>query len=413
MKGRNIYIICLVIAFFLLAKVYLNAPPKFIWNPSYQHNDHQPLGCFVFDSLMTSTLPDGYALTPKSLWQLDNDSAFDGNILLHAIPDEGFSINENSLLSLLRKGHNVCIAVHSLSHEMNDSLRLEPRRHFFISSLFNNLTQTQRQGVIRWKKQPGMYTRNEYPMYSQLCFETDNPDYKTDTLSSKWEVLASFSDDNGEAPAVISRRFGKGKLIICYTPMLMTNYGMLDGRTAEYVMRILSQLGKGKLIRTTSYCLQDKEEEETSPLRYFLQHPPLKWAIWLTVLTLLAFMLFSIRRQQRPIPLPQKYVNRQLEFVKHIGTLYAERLDPLDLLCKRFVYFAEFLRREVQIDICDESEDESNFARLSMLTGKPLQDFSFIKHVRRMSSESPLVTVDSMKIYIDKMEEIENEIKQT
>ena len=144
--------------------------------------------------------------------------------------------------------------------------------------------------------------------------------------------------------------------------------------------------------------------------KFMKKCPPLKWAIWLTVLTLLAFMLFSIRRQQRPIPLPQKYVNRQLEFVKHIGTLYAERLDPLDLLCKRFVYFAEFLRREVQIDICDENEDEANFARLSMLTGRPLQDFSFIKFVRRMSTESPLVTVDSMKIYIDKMEEIENEI---
>ncbi len=50
-----------------------------------------------------------------------------------------------------------------------------------------------------------------------------------------------------------------------------------------------------------------------------------------------------------------------MEFTELIGTLYFQKKDHEDLVRKKFTYFAEELRREIQVDIEEVADDERSF----------------------------------------------------
>ena len=106
-----------------------------------------------------------------------------------------------------------------------------------------------------------------------------------------------------------------------------------------------------------------------SPFRYFLSQPPLRWALYLSMVSILLFMIFTARRKQRAIPVIREPENKSLEFTKLIGTLYYQKHDHANLVHKKFTYFAEVLRREIQVDVEEVADDERSFHRIAQKTG--------------------------------------------
>ena len=93
-----------------------------------------------------------------------------------------------------------------------------------------------------------------------------------------------------------------------------TNYGMLTGNLSGYIFRLMSQMED--LPWSALRCIWRCQirmwavRNQESPFRYFLEQPPLRWALYLTVLTILIFMLFTARRRQRVIPVVEKPKNK-------------------------------------------------------------------------------------------------------
>ena len=122
-------------------------------------------------------------------------------------------------------------------------------------------------------------------------------------------------------------------------------------------------------------------------------------------------MIFTARRRQRAIPIIREPENKSLEFTELIGTLYYQKKNHADLVRKKFTYFAEELRREVQVDIEETADDERSFRRIAQKTGMDEEEIRrFIRDVRPISYGDYVVTDTEMKQYIDKMNEIINHI---
>ncbi len=68
-------------------------------------------------------------------------------------------------------------------------------------------------------------------------FESNEFRYET-------EVDSLTTDSLVYMPVAMSRRWGKGEVILVSTPLIFTNYGMLDGKNATYIFRLLSQMGE-------------------------------------------------------------------------------------------------------------------------------------------------------------------------
>lgn len=196
--------------------------------------------------------------------------------------------------------------------------------------------------------------------------------------------------------------------------MLFTNYGILDDECRDFVMRVLTQVADRPVVRTTAYLsnIGKYTEEEQSPLRYFLTQPPLRWAIYLTLLTIIIFMVFTARRRQRIIPIVEEPENRNREFVGLIATLYEQRRDYRDLVLKKFTYFAEELRREQHLDITDAADDDRNIGLLAQRTGINADEIAtLIAELRQLHDDEQPISRKTMANYLKQMNFIKNQLQ--
>ena len=114
---------------------------------------------------------------------------------------------------------------------------------------------------------------------------------------------------------------------------------------------------------------------ERSPLDHLLSYRPLRWAFYTLLFAAVLFMVFTARRRQRVMPIVERPANRNLEFVRLLGTIYYRRHDNHDLFMKKYTYFREELRRKQLIDL-DNIQVEVNARTLAQLMGVEEKDLN-------------------------------------
>lgn len=424
MKGSRWFVIGIVAFLVIMFAVEYHLPKKFVWTPTYSHYDEQPFGCAVFDSVLSSSLPSGYALSKKSLYQLEQeDSTQNKGVLIIANSLSLHQTDVEALLKMADRGDKIMLASTHFGYLLEDTLRFTCSYSYFNAMSLRKYASSlgMKKDTIYWTED-SVYPNKYYCYYPQLCASHF---LRCDSLPMKVLAEKNFLSkatyeitDKDTAkiyrayhPLVaFSRPWGKGEVILVSTPLLFTNYGMLDGNNANYLFRLLSQMGELPIVRTEGY-MKETAQKQLSPFRYFLSQPPLRWGLYLTVITILLFMVFTARRKQRAIPIVRQPENKSLEFIKLIGTLYSQKKNHSDLVRKKFIYFAEELRREIQVDIEDEANDERTIRRVVRKTGMDTEEISrFVHEIRPIINEKKTVTDTEMKYCINKMNKIINHI---
>ena len=355
-----------------------NAPSKFVWEPTFNHYDKQPFGCAVFDSLMEKSVPAGYEVTRKTIAQLEREG-YGKKPHAFLIQTDRFSPSATDIRSLdrlLKAGNKVFIATSDIEPDsLYPDLQVDINGQYGFSPMevkSSIANQSIPYDTLVWSHQLP-YQEKEYSVYSAMIGYTVIIGEKTvcDTLVRCWvSEEDSDSTDGYWLARVVRIKRGKGELFVSCDPLLMTNYGILDTQTNGLIFRMMSQFRGLPIIRTEAYGPYTEYETDT-PLRFWLQNEPLRWAIYLTLGGLLLFCMFYARRRQRVIPVVEEPANRSLEFVKLIGTLYHQKHINRDLLQKKYSYFAETLRRMTMIDVEDVESRKENIAQIAIRTGMP------------------------------------------
>lgn len=423
MKGSRWFILSIMAFLLILFAVEYHLPKKFVWSPTFGHYDAQPFGCAVFDSLLASSLPNGYSLSKKTLYQLEQeDTVHNRSVLVMAENLVLQEVDVKALLKMAERGDKIMLASNIFGRQLRDTLGFESYSGYFNWIQFKKYaTSLLQKDSLLWTGDSAVYPRQAFYFYPLLC----NSYFWKDSLQGK--VLAQkrvftkeyrygtdadsvSSDSLRYCPVALSYPFGKGKIILVSTPLLFTNYGMLDGGNSTYLFRILSQMGDLPVVRTEGY-IKETAQVEQSPFRYLLSQPPLRWALYLTMTGILLFMVFTAKRRQRVIPVIREPANKSLEFTGLIGTLYYQKKDYAGLVRKKYTYFAEELRREIQVDIEEVADDGRSFHRIAQKTGMDEEVISaFIREIRPVIYGGRTIFSEEMKRYIDKMNEIINHI---
>lgn len=407
MKGRTVYIISIVVFIVLVITAELTMPKPFRWVPTFSTVDKQPFGSYVFDSLLRQAMPGRYHVKYMNWHEIKTDSmARRSNIL---ITEDSYYDATDNLYELVDSGMNVCIAASNIDFEILDTLSLT-REWLEVTSIYlrSRLTGTQIPDTIDWPSD-GTFAPRHFLIRDGIATSfIEEPD----SVTTHNTFHAFIRKKSLNIPCVASCPFGRGRFILCTTPLLFTNYGMLDGDNAQFVLRVLSLMDTRRdFIRITSSVPRLNEEGEVrpdTPLQYFVMNAPLRWAIYLALGLVVLFMILHIRRRQRAIPVYRDPENRQLEFAQLIGTLYHQKGDHADLLRKKYNYFAEHLRRELLIDIDNEADDRENFQRIAAQTGLAERDIAgYISSIRQLvKEEEPMVSDTMLHMYFEKMDEI-------
>lgn len=413
MRFSRVFALCILAFLALVFVMQYRMPREFNWRESYSPNSKQPFGCKVFDNVLAATLPNGYEVTKKSFYQLKNDSfGKPRTVIAHKYAFSMYDIDVESMLKMAERGDKIVLIGNGFQNEINDTLGISVA-YESLKDLpdFGKISDFRRDTIIVWTGDSARFKPRAILAYPKLMETFLIIDTVPKTVRREYKSLAQHKNVDSYH-AVLEFPMGKGSIYLVSASLLFTNYGILDDECRDFVMRVLTQVADRPVVRTTAYLPSTEKEEEPSPLRYFLTQKPLRWAIYLTLLTLIIFMAFTARRRQRIIPLVEEPQNRNREFVGLIATLYEQRRDYRDLVLKKFTYFAEELRREQHIDISDPSEDAQNLSRLAKNTGLETDEIAaLIGELRRLQADEQPISRKTMTNYLKRINHIKNQLQ--
>ena len=323
MKFSRVFALAVTAFLALVFVSELRAPKRFRWEPTFGHADRQPYGCYVVDSVLSASLPQGYRVGHKTLYQLQQQLSSPHGIIVIAEQASLSPTDVRAALRLAAGGHHLLLASSYVGEALEDSLRC----HGSWMTSPSDLLQYVRAGngrdtIVFHRRRDGDSLPTTYTYYYYGALLTRELLLLRD--SSQCRMLSgppsSQPGDSLQRAYAVECRIGRGSITWVSTPLVMTNYGMLDGRNYEYLFRLLSQLHGLPTIRTEAYGPAEQQARQT-PLRYLLSQRPLRWALYLALFTLLLALGFGSRRRQRVIPVVEPPPNQLLAFVKMMGTL--------------------------------------------------------------------------------------------
>ena len=454
MKSSRNFLFAMLVLFVLFCLLQVNLPKKFVWSPTFSHVDKQPFGCFVFDSVLTQSLPNGYHVTKKTFFQLDQEHAKERISVLMVVDQQDLKqLDVKYLCNIARRGGKVMVVASSSFDDGRNAdtvvvdelertfkVKIEDGLYFSLRGILSGLKahDNDMYDTIYWNNRETMYAAQPYRMFYNMVggtlfvdsvpkvkrlaytLSTAGYDYKYDSLyvgdftrfdtivdkKERIERIDTFAIK--KVPTAVSVPYGKGEVIFVSSPLLFTNYGMLEGNTFVYIFRLMSYLADLPVYRTEAYVKTDAMlVAEQSPFREFIKRPPLRWALYLALLGVVLFMIFTARRRQRVIPIMSKPANRSLEFIQLIGTLYYQRKDHVDLVRKKFKLFAEELRKTAGVDISDVNTDDREYLLLAEKTGMNCDRLKkVIRQIRLVLHSEGNISVEEMRSLIDAMDTI-------
>lgn len=417
MKLNRWFVVGILVFLVVMFIVELQLPKNFSWNPTFRHADKQPFGCYLFDDLMSATMPKGYSVTDSSLFQLAQDSTERRGVLVVADRLNLIPAEMNAVLRMARNGSHVMLVAHGLGMFAEDTLGVDVRGGFESFDLQNFVKFNKERETMKWKSRTLGYQPRNYAVFHPLVtshFRVEK-NTKHDTIGKPIDQQAFNKDDY---PLVVTFRHGKGFITFASVPLLFTNYAVVDEdeqhrKTIGFTLRCLSPLKQLPVVRTEAYC-PSHDPAEQSPLRYFISQPPLRWAIYVAMIGALLFLIFEGRRRQRIIPVVKAPENHSLEFVRLMGTLYYHSRERRSLVVRKWTYFAEELRRTAHIDVTDASEDDVTMPTLARMTAVSEQELrTLVRRLRLLAEETDdeqEISRQQMKQYIDQMNWIINNI---
>ncbi|MES2730963.1 MAG: DUF4350 domain-containing protein [Bacteroidota bacterium] len=375
------YILVLTLTLALVVTVELLSPQPVNWNPSLVKKDKIPFGTHILYNLISDIFPNQAIRTATNTiyeeLELPDSSQALANYLFI---DNTFQPGEedvHSLLEWVSEGNNVFIAAEQFGGKIADTLKLKTEFDFqtFTDSFpvnFVNPTLQLAKGYT--------FSRVNTPMYFA----------RLDTLRSL--VLGV---DSLNRPNFIQTNWGKGHFFLHSLPLAFTNYHLLFNNNAEYISKSLSYLPVRPLI-WDEYYKPGRQEDSQSPLRFFVQNEALRWALYLSLLALVLFILFEAKRRQRIIPIIQPLTNTTLEFTETVGRLYFQHQDHKNIGEKKITYLLDFIRSRYFLPTTQRNSAfyENLHRKTGIEKGEIIHLFDVIENVQRQTMIAEVELLD-------------------
>lgn len=342
-------------------------PKPINWRHSYTSISKIPFGCFVlYNELPTIFLDSKIETVEQSIYNVltKRDSSQLSNYL---VINNSISFDKqetNHLLNYVSKGNNVFIAANEFYGVLADTLNIEIERQYDFKEDTVSVSFTNKN----LKENTFTFDRGANPAYF-ISVDTLNTEI-LGHISFEDESFLNASDTSSVTkPNFIRTTFGKGSFLINTLPIGFTNYYLL-GSSSNYSANSLSYLNN-------NYLYWDDYKKSgrkviTSPMRFVLNQPALKWGYYLIIIGLLLFVIFKAKREQRIIPVIIPLENSSVEFARTVGALYHQNKDYTNLNSQKINFFLSYLRNNFYLNT--SVLDEKFITRLASKSGRPIEE---------------------------------------
>ncbi|WP_405296731.1 DUF4350 domain-containing protein [Algibacter sp. Ld11] len=357
-KTIKIYIALLVFLFAGAIAIEFSREQPINWNRTFNETDKIPYGTFIFYEQLNNLFPESHIKTIHAtpyeyfdaLYNFD-DSIYNTSGTYMAV--NNFSglddVSAQELLDFAAHGNDVFISSNFPSKNIQDSLGVDIKNDYSFKgkALLSFANSGFKKDSITIEKGLGNY-------------------YFTELDSASTTVLGYQKFDSIRHINYVKVEYGAGNFYLHLQPVVFTNYHLLKKNNKKYAEAALSYIAND----TIHFDSVNKIGSDlgSSPLRFILKTPALRWAWYLALFALVCFMIFNAKRRQRIVKIIKPNENTTVAFTKTIGNLYYETKEHDTIIDKKITYFLEYLRREYFLDT--QILDERFIKNLSLKSNK-------------------------------------------
>jgi len=332
------FIIPVSIVFIVLVVIKIFTPEPTDWSMSFSKNDKIPFGSFILFDQLNAIFP-GQKIESTNLpfYNITSERKIENkNIIIICNRFEPDELDAKVLRKLLENGNDIFIAANGFGIQQIDSLNIFTNYSFFDG--FDSASVNFINPNLKRHKDY-RFSKGNYHQYFQ-SFDTS----KVTLLGTNEIDFATF----------LNVKIGKGNLYLHSIPNIFTNYNILKS-DRDYISKCFSYLTVRDVIWDEYY--KEVNKYQSTPLRYILSQPSLRWAYFTLILSLLFFVIFKGRRDQRIIPVVKPLANTTIEFVNTVGNLYFKQSNHKNIAEKKITYFMDHIRSKYSIKTSQYSDD--------------------------------------------------------
>ena len=383
-KGNRKYYVILATIFVGVILLYYFQPKPINWSRTYNKNDKIPFGCYAVFHLLRGTYAPIVESNQQDMYNLNEGNTAQEQTLLIINDELNFSKLEiKSLFKFLNKGNTVLLCATDFGAHLKDTFKLDVK--------FNNSFNVQ--SIDSLLKKPAFEIRYTQPKNNILKKYT-YPSVAVESYFSNIDttLFTVCSQNKAGMPVLLEATIGKGKLLVSSLPDVFGNIFVVNNPNKNYTYTLLSKLRNKVIIWDEYYKTYGRR---TGGLFSFIfASDALYMAYCIVMLGLLFFMVFELKRRQRPIPILTALKNSTLEFVEVISHVYFNSKNHKHIAEETIKYFYFDIVKKFHISTT--VMDENFFIALHNLSGVDIDKIKILFSYCENLKKAPALTQNDL-----------------
>ncbi len=342
---------------------------------TYSNSDKKPFGAYIAfhqleEMFYRNTIRDEKENFDES-WKYNEDT---GSIYI-CIVQSLFTTDEDvdRVINFVKNGNDAFFAVQQFDYNLMD--KLECKVGSDLSPLYYLNNKPYGTSGLRIKAVGRADTALYQYFYRPFCnmFSSFNA----------FDTRVLGVNEKGDPDFIVIFK-GKGRIFLHCEPRAFSNYFLLQKNNYEYFQKAFGYLKsypdhvywddyyiKLRSKTQAENRSRNRNRESFSSLDEIMNNPPLATAFWLTLILLLVYILFGMKRRQRMIEMIKPNENTTVTFTETIGRLYLQKKDNKNIADKMITYFNEYIRNNYFLNTSLVNKDF--LSTLSRKSGVPFE----------------------------------------
>jgi hypothetical protein len=377
-KGNRKYYVVLAVIFIAIVLLHYFQPKPVNWSRTYGKEDKIPFGCYAVFNLLEGTYAGSLQTNQQDLYNLNENTIGSGQTLLIINDQIDFSkLEVKSLFEFLKKGNTVVLCANNFSKALCDTFKLELESN--VNSNASSLDSLLKKPAFEISYvQPKNNAQKTYT-YSAVAAESyfSNIDTALFTISTQ---------NKKQMPVLLEAKIGKGKLLLGSLPDVFGNLFIVNHANKNYTYTLLSKVRNETIIWDQYYKTYGRPRK--SLFSFIFSSDALYMAYCLAILALVIFMVFEIKRKQRPVPVIVPLKNSTLEFVDVVSHVYFNANNHKHIAEETIKYFYFDIFRKFHLRTAEL--DDTFYKALHNLSGVEMEKiktlFSYCENIKNAPS---------------------------
>ncbi len=298
-------------------------PKKYVWSETFNNENSQPYDLSLFKSVLEASVPEGDFNVIRDLYT-DTSFVNETGATMFYVADMAYfdSLQVSRLKQFMENGNTLVLSASN--------------QHLLLEKILSDCI-SEEVPLVAYKEADTITSRlMGYQPESDLNLsfhvrEKTRPYpwayYKSSICRSEnLGTLGTFEAGDSIYVDYLRIRTGEGELLAHATPLIFTNFHFKRPEVYAHINQIISGLTEGKILYLDPEAyVQDFHNQpmlSESPLRFILGNEALRWAWYTMIVLALIYVLNTMRRSQKSIPVLASPVNETALYLEVISRLY-------------------------------------------------------------------------------------------